>query len=112
MMQIETFELKNKFKDKIEILNYGARIYKWSINTKENFREIILRYPQPNDYINDPFYLGAIVGPYANRIAHSRVYLNKKNIFYNQMKEKIIFMVEIIASLRCFGAVLSIMRIL
>ena len=88
MMQIETFELKNKFKDKIEILNYGARIYKWSINTKENFREIILRYPQPNDYINDPFYLGAIVGPYANRIAHSRVYLNKKNIFLQPNERK------------------------
>ena len=80
-MQIEIFELENIFEDKIKILNYGARIYKWTIKTQENHREIILSYPRPEDYIVDPFYLGAIVGPYANRIANSQVNINQEYIY-------------------------------
>lgn len=81
MMKVETFELKNKFEDKIKILNYGARIFKWFINVEKKPRELILSYPNPEDYIDDPYYLGAIVGPYANRISQSRVNIDQEHIF-------------------------------
>ncbi|NVO54710.1 galactose mutarotase [Rhodobacteraceae bacterium B1Z28] len=49
---------------KVSLLNYGAITQGWWINDTP----LILGYDKPQDYLTDPFYLGAIVGRVANRM--------------------------------------------
>lgn len=74
---MESFQLTND-DIKITLLNYGARIIDFQVRCGETWRPIVLRYPKVEDYVNDPFYLGAICGPYANRIANG--YVDQDNI--------------------------------
>jgi len=67
-MEIRSFVLCNAAGDEVCISNYGARILQWHTEVDEVERNIILGYPSLNDYLKDPAYLGAIVGPFANRI--------------------------------------------
>jgi len=79
-----TYVLSTSFGDEVHITNYGARIIKWQTQANKKQRNIILSYEKTSDYLNDEFYLGAIVGPYANRIKDSRIdNLNKDNITIN-----------------------------
>ena len=70
-MKITSFVLKNEIGDRVEILNFGARIMKWSTLIDQENRNIILGYKHFDDYLEDPFYMGAVVGPYANRIGNA-----------------------------------------
>ena len=67
-MEIRSFVLCNAAGDEICISNYGARLLQWHTEIDAVERNIILGYPSLNDYLKDPAYLGAIVGPFANRI--------------------------------------------
>ncbi len=67
-MEMRSFVLCNSMGDEVCISNYGARLLQWHINVDGEERNIILGYSSLSDYQNDPFYLGAMVGPYANRI--------------------------------------------
>ena len=49
---------------KITVIDYGARI----ISMKYRGRELLMQYPEAEDYIEDGAYAGAIVGRTANRI--------------------------------------------
>ena len=69
---MHTVQLSND-ECKLSFLNYGARIIDWQVNLGSAWRPIVLHYPKLDDYINDRFYLGAICGPYANRIANGVV---------------------------------------
>jgi len=56
------------------ILPFGARLQGlWHAHLPQN---LLLGYADAAAYRNDPFYLGAIVGPLANRIAGARLQLN------------------------------------
>lgn len=48
----------------VALLSFGAITQGWRIGQTP----LILGYNDPDDYLNDPFYLGAIVGRVANRI--------------------------------------------
>ncbi|WP_171206558.1 aldose epimerase family protein [Ruegeria sp. HKCCA0235A] len=48
----------------VSLLNYGAITQGWWLGKTP----LILGYDNPQDYLSDPFYLGAIVGRVANRI--------------------------------------------
>ena len=65
---IKSHKLMNKFGNSVEIINYGARIGRILLNTNGGPRNVSLTYPQLDNYINDPYYLGATVGRYANRL--------------------------------------------
>ena len=67
-MELRTFVLCNDADDEVCISNYGARLLQWHTDVFGQDRNIILGYSTLRDYLDDPFYLGAIVGPYANRI--------------------------------------------
>lgn len=50
------------------ILNYGARLINWQSHaSKQN--NIIVGYKNIEDYLSDGAYMGAIAGPFANRIS-------------------------------------------
>lgn len=65
---IKTIQLINKYGNSIELINYGARIGSIIINTTNGPVNVSLDYSDKNDYLTDPYYLGASIGRYANRL--------------------------------------------
>jgi len=73
---METYQLTNKQGDQLVICNYGARMTQWHTTVNGETRNIILGFSDPDDYLNDSSYLGAIVGPVANRIGGASFNVN------------------------------------
>jgi len=65
---MKQFSLINQHGDELVVLPQGAILQRWSTVLAGARRELILGYPAPAYYRQDPYYLGAVVGPYANRI--------------------------------------------
>ena len=56
----------------MQVTNYGARVVSlWTPDRAGNYEDIVLGYETIDRYINNDGerFLGAVVGPYANRIA-------------------------------------------
>lgn len=56
----------------MQVTNFGARVVSlWAPDKSGSFEDIVLGYNNIENYINNPGerFLGAVVGPYANRIA-------------------------------------------
>ena len=65
----------------IKILTYGGIIKE--INTPDrygNFKNIVLSYQNKSDYLNDKFFIGALIGRYCNRISQGKFKLNNQTI--------------------------------
>lgn len=57
----------------MQVTNFGARVVSlWTPDRDGNYEDIVLGYNNIDQYINNPGerFLGAVVGPYANRIAN------------------------------------------
>lgn len=56
----------------MQVTNFGGRVVAlWTPDKEGRYEDIVLGYNNINDYVNNPGerFLGAVVGPYANRIA-------------------------------------------
>ena len=56
----------------MQVTNFGARVVSlWTPDRDGNYEDVVLGYDNIDKYINNPGerFLGAVVGPYANRIA-------------------------------------------
>ena len=56
----------------MQVTNFGGRVVSlWTPDKKGSFEDIVLGYNNLDNYVNNPGerFLGAVVGPYANRIA-------------------------------------------
>lgn len=61
---------------KLSIITYGGIIKSLEVPDKAGeLKNIVLGYGQLQDYMNDPFYLGATIGRYGNRIAGGKFIL-------------------------------------
>ena len=80
MTDIRSFLISNDVGDEVCITNFGARIIQWYTEVAGDERNIVLGYSSLADYQEDPFYLGAIVGPYANRIAKAKINIHGEEI--------------------------------
>lgn len=69
-MQCTTISDNNKLT--VELLDFGARIHRINFDGIE----LALSYPNLSDYLTDPYYLGASVGPIANRVAAGKISIN------------------------------------
>ena len=69
------FSLTNHKGDRLTILEHGASMQSWSVAVGPERRELILGYANPQQYLQDNSYLGAVVGPYANRIGNGKLQL-------------------------------------
>lgn len=68
--QIQFFTLKNKMGTTLVVSDYGAAVVSLFVQNKNGiFEDIVLGYALAEDYVKDEFYLGTVVGRYANRIA-------------------------------------------
>lgn len=75
---IKVYTLENNFL-KIEILNLGACIKKIELKDKNNIpRNIVLGYDNLEEYIENPAYLGAIIGRTAGRIKNGILNIDGK----------------------------------
>jgi aldose 1-epimerase len=78
---IEIFTLENKNGTRLLISNFGATAISLFVKDKNGFfSDIILGYENQSDYFNDEFYIGSVVGRYANRIAGDTVVID--NVSY------------------------------
>ncbi len=74
---IDIYTIKNSSGIQFSVINYGGRFTSIMVPDKLGKAEnVVLGYDNLDDYIADEFYLGAIVGRYANRIANGKFRLN------------------------------------
>jgi len=79
--QYSLYQLGNSEQTKILISDYGATIVElWSTDRDGQLGNIVLGYPRLEDYQQHNCYLGALVGPWANRIKDGRFNLDGKQI--------------------------------
>ena len=79
-MELRSFVLCNANGDEVCISNFGARILQWHTEVDGSERNIVLGYSSMSDYQQDPFYMGAIAGPFANRIKHGQCTIDDNEI--------------------------------
>lgn len=74
---ISIFTLKNSNNLTAQITNYGGIVISLSVPDRTGqFADVVLGYPDVNDYKSDTYFFGALIGRYANRIAEGRFELN------------------------------------
>lgn len=81
---MQLFQLKNQAGDELVILAHGATMQRWSTLVGNQRRELILSYPEPQQYRQDRSYLGALVGPYANRIGQGKITIDQQQFQLQQ----------------------------
>lgn len=76
---VEQFTLTNSNRAEAKIITYGGIITSLKMPDKTGvFNNVVLGYDSLSGYENDGFYIGALVGRYANRIAKGQFSLNGK----------------------------------
>ncbi len=61
---------------RVTILNLGAAIASIKVPTADGHIDAVLSYPKFEDYLDDAFFMGSTVGPFANRIVNGRFSLD------------------------------------
>lgn len=63
----------------LAILSYGARLLEWLVpceKTEAKTLNLVLNHANLQNYIADPAYMGAVVGPIPNRLKNAEYYLS------------------------------------
>lgn len=69
-MELAVFEISNSNGMRVEVLNLGGIITKLLIpNKNRSTINVVLGYDNYRDYLNDTYFIGGIIGRYANRIS-------------------------------------------
>jgi aldose 1-epimerase len=77
--EIDLYTMANHAGMQVKVLNYGGVISQlWVPDRHGKFQDIILGYDNPRQILADSFYLGAVIGRYANRIAGGKFTLDGK----------------------------------
>ncbi|MCD6376646.1 MAG: galactose-1-epimerase, partial [Caldisericaceae bacterium] len=72
-IEVELITLKNKNGMTMQVTNYGGRIVSLFVPNKQGqWNDVLLGYDNIDAYLEDPYYMGALVGRYANRIDGGR----------------------------------------
>jgi aldose 1-epimerase len=76
--KLRSITLQNRIGARVELLNLGAAINSFQIPLGDNLVEMLVCYPRIEDYLHDPYHLGATVGRYANRLANASLLVDGK----------------------------------
>lgn len=77
--EIYSFRMTNRQGMMVDIINFGGVITGIYVPDYNNdVQNVVLHYEKAEDYFDDPFYMGCIVGRYSNRISHSSFTLEGK----------------------------------
>lgn len=75
--EVKLFTIKNNKGLTLVVADCGAAVVSLFVKDKNgNFSDIVLGYESPSDYLKDEYYMGTVIGRYANRIAGSTVFIN------------------------------------
>ena len=77
-MTLKKWTISDKTGNQAIILNYGARLIQWQTQASQQ-NNIIVGCGSDEEYLKDGACMGAIAGPYANRIANSRFKANNRS---------------------------------
>ena len=73
------YKLTNGRGSKIHVTNYGAIIQSLFVkDRKGNTDDVVLGYDSLEEYVKDEYYIGCVVGRYANRISTGVINVNSK----------------------------------
>ncbi|MCP4044574.1 MAG: galactose mutarotase, partial [Gammaproteobacteria bacterium] len=72
---IRQFRLRNKSGFEVALLNYGATIQSIRVPLPDGSIDAIIGYENPEDYLDDTYYMGSTQGRYGNRIEDARLNL-------------------------------------
>jgi len=76
-IMVDLYTLTNKNGLQVQITNYaGAIVALKTPDRRGQFDDIVLGYSEPSGYQQDSFYIGALIGRYANRIARGKFSLS------------------------------------
>ncbi len=74
--EVGLYTLRNTNGTTAQITNFGARLVSWFVpDSQGKMDDVVLGYDTLDAYLDDPFYFGATIGRYANRIAQGRFHL-------------------------------------
>lgn len=74
---INFYTLTNRHGVEVSITNYGGTVTSIKVPDRNGvFGDVVLGYDTIEEYMQNPRYLGALIGRHANRIAHGRFSLN------------------------------------
>jgi aldose 1-epimerase len=83
------YTLTNRNNISVSILNYGATITNFLVPNREGILEnIVLKYTDYTNYIENPLFLGSIIGRVAGRIRLSQLEINGKTYQLEQNEGK------------------------
>lgn len=75
--EIKLFAIENKAGTKLIVSNYGAAVQSLFVKDRyDRLADIVLGYDDLAEYVSDEYYIGTVVGRYANRIAGENVSIN------------------------------------
>ena len=75
---IEAYSLRAEGGLEVTLLDYGATLQSIKVPTANGPVEVLLGYPDAEDYADDPFFMGCTVGRYAGRIDSAKMTLGGK----------------------------------
>lgn len=77
---VKQYTLTNKNGMKVEVINYGGIITSLTAPDKNGkYQDVVLGFTKPEDYFNgNPYFFGALIGRYGNRIANAKFTLEGK----------------------------------
>lgn len=79
--EVHTFRLVAENGSSVTFSEYGSALVSIQMPDRAgNFGDVILGYPTLDHYLEDPYYLGAVVGRFANRIGEASFQLNGSRI--------------------------------
>lgn len=74
------YTLVNQNKMKVQITNYGGIVTGIEVPDKDGkFKDVVLGYDELDHYLEESPYFGALVGRFANRIAHGKFVIDNKS---------------------------------
>lgn len=79
LSELVTHELVNKHGDRVQLLNYGARICSILLQMRGGPRELVLGFGETERYLDDEAFMGATIGRYSNRIANARFRIDDRS---------------------------------
>lgn len=77
--QVTKYTLANEAGTRISIIDLGATITElYTVDNQGEFSDIVLGFDNPQQYLTDSPYFGAVVGRFGNRIAQGKFSLDNK----------------------------------
>ena len=83
-LTIKTSRLQAENGLSVTLHNLGATLQSIKVPTSDGPVEVLLGYPDPEDYLEDPYFMGCTVGRYAGRIDSAQMSLGDESFSLNR----------------------------